>query len=151
MTDNRGVTSVLALDVGARRIGVAVASRATRLPRPLTTLLFDETFWETLQKIIADERVDTLVVGYPRGLQGQRTAQTASIEDFIETLSTHFEFSIKLQDEALTSQRAKAELDARSKPYEKEAIDALAATYILEDWLASQSLPQVAASKGVSA
>ncbi len=41
-----------------------------------------------------------------------------------------------MQDEAVTSKHAEAELESRGKPYERGDIDALAATYILQDWLA---------------
>jgi RNase H-fold protein (predicted Holliday junction resolvase) len=46
-----------------------------------------------------------------------------------------------MQDEAVTSKRAEAELEARGKPYQRGDIDALAATYILEDFLAGHREP----------
>jgi putative Holliday junction resolvase len=58
--------SILALDVGERRIGVAIASLEARLARPLTTLLHDDGLLAGLEKIIAEENVQLLVVGYPR-------------------------------------------------------------------------------------
>jgi putative Holliday junction resolvase len=155
--------SVLALDVGAKRIGLALASLEARLPRPLTTLLWDdgndgtgeaakhvgaskqkndsnkEGFFAQLAGIIEAEGVGALVVGLPRGLQGQHTAQTGAVERFTETLREHTELPIYLQDEALTSRQAEAELQARGKVYDRGAIDALAATYILEDFLTEHS------------
>lgn len=127
--------SVLALDVGAKRVGVALASRAARLPQPLTTVAFNDMFFTVLKKIVLDEGVDTFVIGYPRGLEGQHTSQTNAIESFTNLLRQHFELPIHWQDEALTSRHAEAELQARGKTYDKAAIDALAATYILEDFL----------------
>jgi putative Holliday junction resolvase len=127
--------SVLALDVGGRRVGVALATLVARLPRPLTTLAWDEDFFKELEKIIIDKEVGTLVVGWPRGLQGQETAQTDIVRDFVQQLKEHFDLPIHQQDEAVTSRQAEAELEARGKNYEKSDIDALAATYILEDWL----------------
>lgn len=129
-------SSVLALDVGARRIGVAIATFPARLPRPLITLLWDDTFFPALETIVEVEGVRALVVGFPRGLQGQHTAQTTAIETFTQGLREHFALPIDMQDEALTSKHAEAELKARGKPYDRGDIDALAATYILEDWLA---------------
>lgn len=128
-------SSVLALDVGAKRIGVAVASLAARLPRPLITLEQDDTLFPALQNIVEVEGVRALIVGLPRGLQGQHTAQTKTIEAFAQGLREHFPLPIHFQDEALTSKHAEAELRARGRPYDKGDIDALAATYILEDWL----------------
>jgi putative Holliday junction resolvase len=129
-------SSILALDVGAKRIGVAVATLAARLPRPLITLRAeDDALFPTLQNIAEVEGAVALVVGFPRGLQGQHTAQTTAIEQFTERLRQHFPLPIHMQDEALTSKHAEAELNARGKPYDKGDVDALAATYILDDWL----------------
>jgi putative Holliday junction resolvase len=133
--------SVLGLDVGDKRIGVAVASLASRLPRPLATLTRDDTFFPALQGIIEAESAEALVVGLPRGLNGQHTAQTQAIEAFKAELSQHCALPIHFQDEAVTSKHAEAELKARGKPYERGDIDALAATYILEDFLAGHKEP----------
>ena len=128
--------SVLALDVGAKRVGVAVASLQSRLPRPLITLdRQSDTLFPALENITEVEGVIVLVVGFPRGLQGQRTAQTQAIEDFAQELRQHFALPLHYQDEALTSKHAQAELDARGRPYDRGDIDSLAATYILEDFL----------------
>jgi len=127
--------SVLALDVGDKRVGVAVASLAARLPRPLTTLINDAQIWEELKKLAADEGVGQFVVGLPRGLEGQATAQTAAAQLFADELAEKLGVPVHLQDEAVTSRQAEAELEARGKPYERDDIDTLAAVYILQDWL----------------
>lgn len=127
--------SVLSLDVGARRVGVAVATLEARLPRPLITLERDDTLFPALENIAEVEGVIALVVGFPRGLQGQHTKQTSAIEDFAQQLREHFALPLHFQDEALTSKHAQAELDGRGRPYDKGEIDSLAATYILEDFL----------------
>jgi putative Holliday junction resolvase len=127
--------SVLALDVGSKRIGVAVASLAARLPRPLITLTSsDSELLSDLAEIIKSEDIDRIVVGLPRGMEGQSTAQTETTLRFTELLKEHFDLPIDMQDEALTSKHAEKELETRGKPYKPEDIDALAATYILGDW-----------------
>lgn len=130
--------AVLALDVGSRRIGVAVASLPARLPRPLITLESDDTLFPALQNIVEVEGVIGLVVGFPRGMQGQQTAQTKAIQDFAAELRQHFALPLYFQDESLTSKHAEDELRARGRPYDRGDIDSLAATYILEDWLREQ-------------
>ena len=80
------------------------------------------------------------MVGLPRGLDGQRTAQTEEVEAFARGLGERFGLPVHMQDEAVTSKQAEAELEARGKPYGKGDIDALAATYILQDWLATQEV-----------
>jgi len=131
-------SSILALDVGGKRIGVAVASLIARLPRPLITLENNDTFLPALKDIIEIEDVGAIVVGFPRGLQGQHTDQTAAVESFTAVLREEFAMPIRFQDEAVTSKHAEAELDARGKSYERGDIDSLAATYILEDFMSDQ-------------
>ncbi len=131
-------SSILGLDVGGKRVGVAVASLAARLPRPLVTLERGDGFFDGLQDIIKDEGAEALVVGLPRGMEGQHTAQTDEVETFARSLSGRFGLPVHMQDEALTSKHAEAELEARGRPYVRGDIDALAATYILQDWLAGQ-------------
>ncbi len=131
--------SVLALDVGDKRVGIAIASLAALLPRPLITLERDDTFTKKLQAIIQDEVVGSLVLGLPRNLSGRRTDQTTAVESFANELRQVLDLPISFQDEAVTSKQAEAELESRRKPYKRGDIDALAATYILEDYLASKS------------
>lgn len=130
-------SSILGLDVGDRRVGVAAVSLASRLPRPLTTLVRDDTFFDTLQALITSEEPDLLVVGLPRNLSGERTAQTQTTEAFAAELAQRYGLPVKFQDEAVTSKQAEAELKARGKDYRRGDIDALAAVYILEDYLAN--------------
>jgi putative Holliday junction resolvase len=127
--------TVLALDVGGARIGVAKADAELKFASPLTTLLHDDTIWQQLSDLVEECNVQTVVVGLPRGLQGQETAQTAICRQFAKNLSEQLKIAVELQDEATTSVKAEAELRSRGKPYEKADIDALAATYILEDYL----------------
>ena len=129
--------SILALDVGGRRIGIAVANSVARIARPVTALENNDKFVSELQKQIQEHDAAVLVVGLPRGLDGQHTAQTAAVESFAAALKQHVELPIYWQDEAVTSMQAETELNERRGPgkYKKGDIDALAATYILEDFL----------------
>lgn len=129
-------STILALDVGARRIGVARAHTDIRMAQPLTTLNHTADIMHTIVKLAQDEQAILVVVGLPRGLSGQDTKQTISVRQFVEMLETALPVPVVMQDEALTSQKAEAELTARGKAYTKEAVDALAATYILEDYFA---------------
>lgn len=129
------LSSVLALDVGEKRIGVAHAGIPALLPRPLSTLTNSDQIVHDILALIQEQRAVALVMGLPRGLQGQETAQTRIVEEFGHTLEEHLSIPLYWQDEAVTSRQAEEELKARGKPYEKGDIDALAATYILEDFL----------------
>lgn len=131
---------ILALDVGGVRIGVAAADAQLRFANPLITLTNDETIWNRLAALIQEHDVQHIVVGLPRGLQGQETAQTSICREFAEKLSERLKVAVSMQDEAATSVKAEAELRERGKPYEKSDIDALAATYILEDYLQEETV-----------
>jgi putative Holliday junction resolvase len=126
---------VLALDVGERRIGVAMANSIARIASPLMTLERSDSTPADIVHLIKQEGAAALVVGLPRNLNGEPTAQTRAVEQFVAGLHNVLTVPVHWQDEALTSRKAEAELDARGKPYQKGDIDALSATYILEDFL----------------
>jgi len=132
-------SSFLALDVGDVRVGVALANAEVRFANPLTTLTNDDSFWVRLEELIGEHDVILIVVGLPRNLNGDATEQTRKVEAFAELLQAKINLPVRLQDEATTSVKAEAELRQRGKPYEKADIDALAATYILEDYLANDT------------
>jgi putative Holliday junction resolvase len=130
--------SILGLDVGGKRVGVALASLDARLPKPLDTLERGEGFIEALKEVIRAESAGALVIGLPRGLEGQDTAQTNEVKAFASELAESLDLPVYMQDEALTTKHAETELEARGKPYQRGDVDALAATYILQDWLNGQ-------------
>src|SRR5262249_19724322 len=126
---------ILALDIGSARIGMALASRAARLPSPAGAVPHHATTGQRLRQFCEGEHVTQLVIGLPRGMNGQATKQTTDVQAYGEELAHQLELPVSWQDEAVTSVQAEAELKARGKPYSKEDIDALVATYILEDYL----------------
>lgn len=127
--------SILALDVGDRRIGVALASVHARIASPLTTLYRGDSTFRDIQALVDEHDAMAMVVGLPRGLDGQHTRQTVAVEEFKAGLEQALSVSVYWQDEALTSRQAEQELESRGKPYKKEDIDSLSATYILEDFI----------------
>jgi len=128
--------SILSLDVGGRRIGLALAGQTAKLASPLGAIDRQaEDTWEALHKVLDTHNVNQVVIGLPRGLDGQETAQTAIIREFAEEFKEHFDHPIQFQDEAVTSRQAEEELRERGVSYNKADVDALAATYILTDYL----------------
>ena len=124
----------IALDVGEKRIGVAVADDSVRIAVPFTTIEVDGNEIAAIAEIAITENADTIVVGYPRNQQGEATAQTDYVEKFTQKLE---EIGPKLvfQDESLTSVLAEQRLIDQKKPYSKGDIDAQAASIILQDYL----------------
>lgn len=135
MHSQNQASSVVALDVGEKRIGVAIANVQALLPHPFTTLRRGEQTIHDVIALLQEHRAVAVVLGLPRGMDGQETAQTRAVEAFGHDLEEHVSVPLYWQDEAVTSITAEAELKNRGKPYEKGDVDALAATYILEDFL----------------
>lgn len=130
------MSDILALDVGNVRIGVARANSIAKIAEPLTTLSQSEDIFKQLEVLINKHEVSTVVVGLPRSLDGNETKQTLVSRQFAGNLKKHFpHLNVVFSDEALTSHKAKQELHLRGRASTKGDIDALAATYILEDYL----------------
>lgn len=131
------MASVLGLDVGDKRIGVALADLNAPFPQPLTTLTAGPHLRAELEKLIRQHKVDHIVIGLPRNQNGEETAQSARVRQIITLLKLPERVNLYWQDESLTSVKAEKELKKRKKNYQKGEVDALAATYILEDFLAT--------------
>lgn len=127
---------LLALDVGEKRIGVAVADIAIGIAVAYDTIEVDGTEIEQIVKLLISENISTIVVGYPRNQSGEATTQTEYVEQFVKRLEPiEIDAEIVFQDESLTSVRAEELLKAQKRPYQKGDIDALAASLILQDYL----------------
>ncbi len=130
----------IALDVGEKRIGVARADLGVRFAGPLTTLEKPDCFVSDIAALCRSQEATWIVIGLPRGMDGQETAQTAYAQAFGRELEAYLaehgpQLPVYWIDEALTSHKAEQELQSRGKPYIKADIDALAAIYILEDFM----------------
>lgn len=126
--------TLLALDVGEKRIGVARGDAQVRIAVPLETVAVDGSEVGRITRMIADYHADTVVVGYPRNQSGEATAQTAAVETFVGRLP-ELSATVVFQDESLTSVLAEDQLKRQGKPYTKADIDAQAAALILQDYL----------------
>jgi putative Holliday junction resolvase len=122
------------LDVGEKRIGVAIGDSEVRIAIPYETIEVDGNELEAIGTVIVRENAQTLVIGYPRNQSGEETAQTQYVKAFAETVKD-LVTTIEFQDESLTSVLAEQQLVSYKKPYSKGDIDAQAATIILEDFL----------------
>lgn len=126
--------SLISLDVGEKRIGVAIGDNVVKIAVPLETVEVDGDEIDSIKKIINDENAKAVVIGYPRNQSGEPTAQTKFVKDFADKLADP-DYKIIFQDESLTSVMAEEQLKSFDKPYSKADIDARAAAIILQDYI----------------
>ena len=124
---------VLGLDVGEKRIGAAIASVIAKLPQPVDPIAADDNPAEAISQLIEKEDIQIVVIGIPRNLDGEETAQSRQIRDFAANLATKISTPIAFADESLSSTRAD-EL-GKSNTFKNVSQDSLAACFILEEFL----------------
>jgi putative pre-16S rRNA nuclease len=135
---------VLAVDVGERRIGLAISDISRTLARPLLTLTaqnasdgVDQVAAEIAHLLAEDDGLSTVVVGLPVHLDGTASEQTARVVAFIDALKMRTPLPIVTIDERLTSHEAERLLAERTRDWRarKARLDAVAAAVILQDYL----------------
>ena len=135
---------VLALDVGTRRIGVAISDASRTLARPLLTIAITSAAEGVAR--VADEvgRLErdedglaAIVVGLPVRLDGSPNEQTPRVAAFIDALKARTALPIVTADERLTSREAESRLAVNERDWRarKAKLDAAAAAIILQDYL----------------
>ncbi len=126
-----GPNQILGLDVGEKRTGIARGTMVAGLAEPLATVPADQIF-DKLKVLIKEHSTQAIVVGLPRNLSGNETAQTQWVRDWVKNAKAKINLPFYWQDEALTSIQAKD-----LKPKVKNQVDehALAAAIILQDFL----------------
>lgn len=128
----------LSLDVGEKRIGVALADSQVRIAVPETTLEVDGSEINSIERMVRVNSINVLVVGLPRSQNGKISSQTDFVKDFVAKINLPKDVTIEYQDESLTSVMAEERLKSRSKNYQKGDIDKEAAAIILTDYLESK-------------
>ncbi|MFN2108825.1 MAG: Holliday junction resolvase RuvX [Anaerolineae bacterium] len=129
----------LALDLGERRIGVALSDTLGMVARPL------EIFSRTSRKadfahigaLVTTHQVTAVVVGLPLNMDGSEGHQAAWVRDYSAALAKTLTVPVHLWDERLTSEEAEDILRTQGKSTAKGTIDAVAAAVILQSYLDS--------------
>jgi len=130
------VEGILALDVGEKRIGLAVQNGGVRIAVEKGFLEVDGGEVERIGEIVKEEGVGVVVVGRPRNQSGEVTEQTRLVEGFVEILREALgDVVVEFQDESLTSVMAEKLLKEEGRPYSKGDVDSRAAALILQDYL----------------
>jgi putative Holliday junction resolvase len=135
---------VLALDVGTRRVGLAISDPSRTLARPLETITVtsdadavDRVARRILELAEEDGGLTTIVVGMPARLDGTPSPQTSRVAAFINRLKTRTALTVETEDERLSSREAESRLAVRERDWRerKKKLDAAAAAVILQDYL----------------
>ncbi len=126
--------TIISLDVGEKRIGVAVADLGVKIAVPYDTILVNGREIEAIGELVMREGAHLIVIGYPRNQAGEATKQTEYVQEFAKKLND-IPAQIEFQDESLTSVMAEERLAAHGRPYHRSDIDAQAAAIILQDYI----------------
>ena len=127
---------VMALDVGTKRIGVALSDYLQVIATPCICIQREpeEKAIEEITKIARENRVEKIIVGVPINMDGTLGAQAQNCIDFSQKLVG---FDIILEDERLTSEEAEERLRERKIDFRKNKglVDIESACIILEQYL----------------
>lgn len=130
---------ILALDYGLRRIGLAITdmNRTMVFPRPLLENKGETFVFEQLKKMIAEEGITTLVLGYPYDDRHIETSQTEKVKAFGARLEAAVSIPVFFEDEKYTTAQAEALLDSYGYDYKEKKTqrDSIAAMLILQSYL----------------
>jgi putative Holliday junction resolvase len=135
---------IVGLDLGERRIGIAISDATATLARPVKTIQrgpSDEGAAELLRAEIeglaGDDDIGAVVIGLPRRLDGYDSQQTPRVRQMIALLSARLPMPVIAQDERLSSREAEERLAIRETDWRKRKarLDAAAAAVILQDYL----------------
>jgi putative Holliday junction resolvase len=128
---------ILALDVGKRRIGIAITDPLAITARPHSTIDRNKEAPQKISALIKELEVGKVLVGLPLHLSGAEGPQTEDVRKFVAKLQPHVSVPIEFRDERLTTVEAEHRLSDRRVDWQKrkKQIDAIAASILLEDYL----------------
>jgi putative Holliday junction resolvase len=130
---------ILALDIGQKRIGLAISDELGMFAHPLDTLIFFniDDLIENLKSIITSKNITELVVGIPYALKGTKSKKTEEVLQIKQELNANLSIPIHEIDERLTTKLAERTLHNLGKKPSKNRhiIDQIAATEILQTYL----------------
>lgn len=128
---------ILSLDIGTKRIGVAVSDAMYFGATPVKTIsrINDKKALDEVEELLKLYSTDTLLIGIPYNMDGTLGQQAKNCLDFIEPIKD--KYNIIYEDERLSSNEAEDILKKRNKKYtrNKGMVDMVAACVILEDYL----------------
>jgi putative Holliday junction resolvase len=130
---------ILAIDYGIKRTGIAVTDEFQIIASGLTTIP-SETIIAFLKEYFAKEKVEKVIIGEPKQMNGQPSESAEIIEKFVIKFKSEFpQMKIERVDERFTSKMAfQTMIDSGLKKKQRQnkgLVDEIAATIILQDYL----------------
>ena len=128
---------ILALDFGQARIGAAISDELQLLAHPLETILANKQAAQRIAEIVRERKVDHVVAGIPRQMNGQIGAAATELIEFVEKLRAILPCPVVTWDERLTTvaaQRALREAGKKTRDT-RSYVDQVAAQMILQSYL----------------
>ena len=142
---------ILGLDVGARRIGLAVSDPLGITAQGLETIQRQNKRLDfgKLRQVIQEYEVAEIVVGFPLRMSGTEGIQAEKMQLFAEELRKKFKLPVHLWDERLTSAQANRLLRETDMSIKRrgEVVDQMAAVLILQSWMDARAGGQSAFSR----
>jgi putative Holliday junction resolvase len=131
------VTRCLGLDIGDRRIGVALSDPNGILATPLDIINRTDEAADiaAINRIISQHQVGKIIIGLPRSMDGSIGSQAEKVKTFTEGLSRHIEIPLEFRDERLSTVSAKRLMRDTKKTSRRAGDDAVAAAVILQAYL----------------
>jgi putative Holliday junction resolvase len=129
-------TRILGLDIGDRRIGVAMSDPQGILASPLTIIsrTNEKSDISAILALVDQNQVGVVVVGLPLSMNGSIGPQAVKVQDFTRQLSQHARVPVEFRDERLTTVDARRIIKMNRKS-RKTKDDAMAAALILQSYL----------------
>lgn len=135
---------VLGLDVGSKRIGIAISDPLGITAQGLETLQRQNKRldFEKLAKLVRDYEVAEIVVGFPLRMSGVEGIQAEKMQAFAEELRKRLQLPVHLWDERLTSAEANRLLRETDMSIKRrgKVVDQMAAVLILQSWMENRAL-----------
>jgi len=129
----------LGLDVGSKRIGIAISDLLGITAQGQETLQRQNKRldFERLGKLIREHEIAEIVVGYPLRMSGAEGVQAEKMQRFAEELRERFQLPVHLWDERLTSAEANRVLRGTEMSIRRrgQVVDQMAAVLILQSWM----------------
>src|SRR4030095_9120865 len=133
----RAMNPILALDFGRARIGTAISDELQLLAHPLETIPANEQAVSRVTEIVREKKVDHVVAGIPRQMNGQMGTAATEVLQFVEKLRAILPCPVVTWDERLTTAAAHRALRDTGKKtrHTRGYVDQVAAQMILQSYL----------------